>query len=505
MLRRSPSLGHLRVLPALAVLLVGFSSENRFPTMTNDFRTSGIVEGFFGPLYSFAQRRALFLFTARAGLNTYIYAPKEDAFHRARWREPYPADYLAHFGELATLGADAGVRFVYAIAPGLDFDPGAGDLAVLVQKLETIRGAGVRDFCVLFDDVFGADAGADPEVQADIVIGVLTALRTSDPSTSLCFISQFYEGTAEQLATDSSRLGVLYPGHTSSEAYAAYQRIPLEVPIMWTGPAVFTDRLTVSEATAFRAFAGRPVLLWDNYPVNDVVVMNELFLGPYTGREPGLDTPLDGILVNPMLQPEATEIPLWTIGRALALGAAYDPGKASAEALRLAVNQNRRAVRPLEILASHFQSHPAIGDTPESGELATAIDAFLAGRSARNRRALTRLFRLYAKNHARLARELQRARANPALFAELEDPSRKLALLGEAGLLALELLKRDERGQAVDPQPLLAKMAEAKAIRWLVGANQMPPGLAALIAQKPPNNIDVFGSFFEQVLADVGN
>lgn len=501
---RPTGLRHLWVFPALAVLLAGFSSEKHFPTMTNEFRASGVVEGFFGPPYSFEQRRALFLFTARAGLNTYIYAPKEDPFHRDRWRDPYPAEYLAHFQELATLGADAGVRFVYAIAPGLDYDPAAGDLAVLVQKLDTIRATGVRDFCVLFDDVFGAGAGADPEVQADTVIGVFNALRASDPSTSLCFISQFYEGTAEQLATDSSRLGSLYPDHTSSEAYAAYQRIPLEVPIMWTGPAVFTDRLTVSEAAAFRAFAGRPVLLWDNYPVNDGVVVNDLFLGAYTGREPGLETALDGILVNPMLQPAATEIPLWTVGRALALGNAYDPAKASAEALRLAVNQNRRALRPLHILTSHFQGHPVIGDTPESAELAAAGDAFLGNPSARTRRALTRLFRLYAANHERLARELPRARGNPALFAELDEASQKLALLGEAGLLALDLLKRHERGQPVDTQPFVAKIAEAKAIRWLVGRNQMDPGLAALIAERPPINVDVFGSFFDRVLAEVG-
>jgi hypothetical protein len=204
-----------------------------------------------------------------------------------------------------------------------------------------------------------------------------------------------------------------------------------------------------------------------------------------------------------MLQPEATEIPLWTIGRALALGSAYDPAKASAEALRLAVNKNRRAVRPLQILASHFAAHPVVGDAQESAELAAAVDAFLTSRSPRNRQALARLFHRYARNHDRLARELQRAQANPALFAELEEPSRKLALLGEAGVIAIKLLKDDARGKAVDTTPLRAKLAEAKAIRWLVGASQMPAGIAALIAQKAPANVDVFGRFFDQVLADL--
>jgi hypothetical protein len=168
------------------------------------------------------------------------------------------------------------------------------------------------------------------------------------------------------------------------------------------------------------------------------------------------------------------------------------------------VNQNRRAVRPLEILTSHFQSHPVIGDTPESGELAGAIDAFFGNRTARSRRALARLFRLYASNHERLQRELGRPRANPALLVELEEASRKLAQLGEAGLLALDLLKRHERGEPVDTQSLAAKIAEASSTRWRVGANQMAPALASLIAERSPNNVDVFGSFFDRVLAEVG-
>ena len=394
------------LLAVITCLLGSADGEARIPTRTNGFAASGVIEGFFGPPTPSKARRSLFLFAARAGLNTYIYAPKNDPLHRARWREPYPADYLAHFGDLAGIGREMGVRFVFAISPGLDYDPAGGDLDVLLAKLDTILGVGVRDFCLFFDDVFGASAGADPDVQADIVSAVFAGLRARDPATSLCFISEFYAGTAAQLASDTSPLAPLYPGLSSAAAYAAYQRIPLEVPVMWTGPAVFTDHLTVSAAAALRAFAGRPVWLWDNYPVNDTILESELILGPYVGRDAGLERALDGILVNPMLESEASKIPLWTVGRALALGATYDPQKAVAEAVRVVVNQNRRAVRPLATLVSHFQSHPVIGDTPESAELAAAVDAFLATRSARSRRALDRLFRLYATNHARLTREL---------------------------------------------------------------------------------------------------
>ena len=50
----------------------------------------GVIEGFYGPPYTFDQRRDLFRFLAEADLNTYVYAPKLDPYHRDRWREPYP-------------------------------------------------------------------------------------------------------------------------------------------------------------------------------------------------------------------------------------------------------------------------------------------------------------------------------------------------------------------------------------------------------------------------------
>jgi hypothetical protein len=53
------------------------------------FERRGIAEGFFGPSWSMQHRRALFRFGAKRGMNTYLYAPKDDSYHRERWREPY--------------------------------------------------------------------------------------------------------------------------------------------------------------------------------------------------------------------------------------------------------------------------------------------------------------------------------------------------------------------------------------------------------------------------------
>jgi hypothetical protein len=51
-----------------------------------------VVEGFYGRPWTDAQRHALVRQLGDLGLNAYLYAPKDDLRHRARWRDPYPSD-----------------------------------------------------------------------------------------------------------------------------------------------------------------------------------------------------------------------------------------------------------------------------------------------------------------------------------------------------------------------------------------------------------------------------
>ena len=60
--------------------------------------------------------------------------------------------------------------------------------------------------------------------------------------------------------------------------------VPDDVPIAWTGRAVVNDAITVADAGARAAsLGGRRPLLWDNYPVNDAIMGDRLFVGPLRG------------------------------------------------------------------------------------------------------------------------------------------------------------------------------------------------------------------------------
>ena len=117
-------------------------------------RIRGVIEGFYGAPWTHEERLDLIRFCGTEGLNTWVHAPKDDPYHRARWRELYPEDELARFVELASEAAQNGVDFAYAIAPGLDLDyADDGELATLLAKLDQLRSAGIESFQLLWDDI----------------------------------------------------------------------------------------------------------------------------------------------------------------------------------------------------------------------------------------------------------------------------------------------------------------------------------------------------------------
>jgi len=416
-------------------------SQRDYPVL-EDVR--GVVEGFYGDVWSFDERSELVSFAVDAGLDTWMYAPKADSLHREDWRDRYPQAHLDHFGALA-----AEIRFVYAIAPGLDYAVDSDDADVLDDKLARIYDSGVRDFCVLFDDVLGPVDVAEPAVQVEIVNRVRSELPED---ASLCFISNAYVGTAAEIEAGETSFDPLLDVK-SDKLYAAYAEIDASVAILWTGPHVFSRQ--IGDAAAFRSLVDRPAILWDNYPVNDGALVDELFLAAVPER-PELDE-LDGILINPMTQPQASRIAMWTLGTGGTVEDALEEIDPSGGVMGL---------------VHHFSSHPFLDDGPESQRF---LEAQGAGDAA-----LRAEFAGYA------AHDL--SGVDPRLAAELGEASEKLKLYGEAGLLALD---GDPGARALFEQ--------AREIRWNVGEN-VGGFAASLISDGNANDRDAFGEFFESVL-----
>jgi hyaluronoglucosaminidase len=298
----------------------------------------GIVEGFYGEPWSHAARLDVLSFVAARGMNAYVYAPKDDAKHRAQWREPYDAERFAEFRSLIGHARSEGISFGFAISPGLDIDYGApADRAALLAKLQPFAAAGVEWFLLLLDDIPPAP-GIAPR-QADIARWLLDALRAESTAASLALCPTEYIGMRS-----SPYLAALAEG------------LPDDVDVMWTGPTVCSRTISAAEARArSEALGGRLPLLWDNYPVNDASMEPALHLGPYTGRDSDLADVTAGILCNPMRHPYASQVGLATAADFLRDPDSYDPDSSWRRAID-AVGGARRA--PLRALAEACADGP---------------------------------------------------------------------------------------------------------------------------------------------------
>ena len=73
------------------------------------------------------------------GLNTYLYAPKDDYKHRLHWRECYSQKEEESLRHMISSAKRRGVTFVYALSPGLDIIFSAkSDVKCLKQKLQQV-------------------------------------------------------------------------------------------------------------------------------------------------------------------------------------------------------------------------------------------------------------------------------------------------------------------------------------------------------------------------------
>ena len=270
----------------------------------------GVIEGFYGPPWSPSERVELIEFCAERGMDAYVYAPKNDTKHRARWREPYDQGEQAMFAELARRCRACGVRLGFALSPGLDIDYGsAADRSVLLAKLQAAADLGVDWLVVAFDDLPGqTSSGKD---QADLLAWLHEELADGGvPRLSL--VPTEYAGTCA-----SPYLVDLAAG------------LPPDVDVMWTGPQVVSPTITAHDARRrAQALSGRRPLLWDNYPVNDGQMEPSLFLGPYVGRDPALAVACSGILCNPMSRARASRVALATAAEFFRAPDRYHPEEA---------------------------------------------------------------------------------------------------------------------------------------------------------------------------------
>lgn len=273
----------------------------------------GIIEGFFGRAWSWAERAEAVRFLRPHGYTFYLYAPKADAWLRKRWQEPHPDAEMAALAEFREVCRAQGVRFGVGLTPfELHLQSGRGWQAPLAAKLAQLAPLKPDDLAILFDDMRG-DVPELAERQAAIVH--FAAERGVAARILSC--PSYY--------SDDPILDVAFGQRPAFYLEQLGRLLDPAVQMFWTGPEVGSREFTPGHLARVAGQMGRRPLLWDNYPVNDGARMSQhLHLRGVTGRPASIAPHIAGHGVNPASQPLLSRIPLLTLAESYARGESYD-------------------------------------------------------------------------------------------------------------------------------------------------------------------------------------
>ncbi len=288
------------------------------------FSTRGYIEGFYGDTWEQSKRLSVMSLMAKYGMNTFYYAPKDDEYHRDKWRDVYPPKELNDLKNLFDSATENEFDFCWSIGPGLTYQYTSDkDFELLINKIKNVYSIGVRNFGLLLDDIpadfqYEEDGKVfDEIVDAHIYLvnKAYNALKDFDSSITLTVCPTQYFG--DEKGYYISKFG---------------SSIPVDVKLFWTGAEICSRVQTVREADEFmRSTCHRP-LYWDNYPVNDAEMFQEMHIGPLLGRDKELYKHCDGIISNVMEYAECSKIPLMTIADYLWNPMEYNPEKSLSNA-----------------------------------------------------------------------------------------------------------------------------------------------------------------------------
>ena len=291
--------------------------------MTGTTPELGLIEGRFGRLWREDERAHVVATLASAGYAFYHYGPKADRALRREWRRPHDAADTALLRRLSAQVRDAGMRFGLALTPvGASHPWDADTRADLARRVADLDAIGIDDLVILFDDLRG-DMPDLAARQAEIV----NACAAQSRATRVYTCPTYY--------SDDPVLDIVF-GRRADDYLADLGRLlDPAVRVYWTGEEVCAKAIGPAHLARVTATLGRPVCLWDNWPVNDGARMSRfLHLRAFTGRDARNARHLSGHAINPAIQPHLTCIPALTLPLVYRQGDDYAYGAAFASTAR---------------------------------------------------------------------------------------------------------------------------------------------------------------------------
>jgi hyaluronoglucosaminidase len=254
----------------------------------NKIYTTGYIEGYYGKLLNWDNRKLIVKSLQKNNMNTYFYAPKEDENHRLNWRNKYNLKWRKCFRNFTKFSKKNNINIIAGIAPGLDFDFNkfndpmkknkSLDYTLLHNKAKQLLDDGATSIALLLDDIpedfinkFG------DKISEGTSHGILANMLSKSLGENIYFVPRIY---ADELIDNEP----YYLKDLSSI-------LNPQIKVFYCGKNVISKTLT--NYSTVRKILSNEIIYWDNYYANDYCP-RRFFIGPYIGRKH-----LNNIMVNP--------------------------------------------------------------------------------------------------------------------------------------------------------------------------------------------------------------
>ncbi len=277
----------------------------------------GIIEGFYGRPWTWAEREEAAVYLAEHGYRFYHFAPKADLYLRRRWQELHPAEDAAGLASLSRTCRAHGMRFGVGLSPYeiyRDFNADVRD--ALQRKLAFLDEIGIDDLAILFDDMHG-----DVPELAKRQVEIAHWVKERSAAKRILVCPSYY--------SDDPMLDRIFGKRPHDYLEELGRSLDPAIEILWTGEEVCAREFSSAHLARVTTQLGRKPFIWDNYPVNDGPRMSQfLHLRAFTGRHAAMADYICAHGVNPASQPVLSRIPSLTLIDAYAKGEAYAYGEA---------------------------------------------------------------------------------------------------------------------------------------------------------------------------------
>lgn len=399
-------------------------------TLTFSFKTSadsipirGIVEGYYGTPYTNEDRIDLFKFCKAHKFNAYIYAPKDDLYHRAKWRLPYPKSKLNELKTLIQSAQKNKVKFIFAVSPGLDLNFSEEDLKLMIAKLESIYEIGCRDFAIFFDDIENKDGLSQAKFLNRLEKEFVTVHKDISPLITV---------PTEYFRKDMHNEGRI---KTYTEEFS--KTLSKNILVLYTGEGVVQPELNDEQYQMANEIYNRDLGLWINYPVNDYME-SKLALGAIDKLP--VESKVPAVFFNPMKYAQLSKI-------TLATGAdyAHNPKKYNAtKSWNKAINEQfGDLAEDFKLFANHsqhLQNNWANIGQADGEDLRKLFDKMLSNPNQQN----YQLTKIQLEKLIESTNQLQKNLPKEMLI-ECEPQLKQFRLILNADLIALEVLMKRQK------------------------------------------------------------